>query len=74
MRLVLKSSRPGVSIDGSEDQTQCLQDVGPARHILRFEELRMEGDFYRPSKYRGSPSPAIDSAWDDLWMGGYQPM
>jgi hypothetical protein len=46
-----------------------LNFTGPARHIVRYEELRMQGDFYRPSRYRGPPSPAIDSAWDDLWMG-----
>ncbi|KAK7954444.1 Tat pathway signal sequence [Apiospora saccharicola] len=47
--------------------------VAPALNVIKYQDTRIEGDFFRPSPFRGA-GEAVDEAWDELWMIGGVPI
>ncbi|KAK8135903.1 hypothetical protein PG984_003843 [Apiospora sp. TS-2023a] len=45
----------------------------PALNVIKYQDTRIEGDFFRPSPFRGA-GEAVDEAWDELWMIGGVPI
>ncbi|KAI1501134.1 hypothetical protein F5X99DRAFT_409448 [Biscogniauxia marginata] len=45
----------------------------PAISLIRYQDVKIEGDFFKPSPYRGAGDD-VDRAWDELWMIGGVPI
>ncbi|KAF7933005.1 uncharacterized protein EAE97_008772 [Botrytis byssoidea] len=42
----------------------------PLTKHIDYEWLTFENDFFHESVYRGSPTPELEKAWDELWNYG----
>ncbi|KAH8587733.1 hypothetical protein B0O99DRAFT_747327 [Bisporella sp. PMI_857] len=50
--------------------TRKLFPYSPALAAVTYHEETLLGAFLQPSPYRGTPTPEIDSRWEDIWDWG----
>ena len=44
-------------------------NLAPALVAVEYVEYDLENMFDQPSIYRGPPTPVLEKAWSDLWLG-----
>lgn len=36
--------------------------------VLEFEDVQFDNEFWKPSPYKGRPTPELEKRWHDLWF------
>ncbi|CAD6444124.1 2e32aa8e-6cfb-45d8-a5a9-2b1a1978a1d9 [Sclerotinia trifoliorum] len=52
---------------------QCARKMAAPSPLIKdidYEWITFENDFFHKSVYRGSPTPELEKAWDELWNYG----
>jgi hypothetical protein len=42
--------------------------TAPANEAIEYEVIEPQNPFAHKSKYRGPPTPELETAWDELWL------
>ncbi|KAF4884252.1 Cyclochlorotine biosynthesis protein O [Colletotrichum fructicola] len=52
---------------------QCVRQLNvpsPVHDVLEYEEVQFDNAFWKPSPYKGKPTPELEAKWKELWYYG----
>ncbi|KZL82193.1 hypothetical protein CI238_09445 [Colletotrichum incanum] len=57
----------------SATDQECLRRLNvasPVHDVFEYEDVQFDNAFWKPSPYKGKPTPDLESKWKDLWYYG----
>ncbi|KZL64566.1 hypothetical protein CT0861_06664 [Colletotrichum tofieldiae] len=57
----------------SASDQQCLERLNvasPVHDVFEYEDVQFDNAFWKPSPYKGKPTPDLESKWKELWYYG----
>ncbi|OLN87595.1 hypothetical protein CCHL11_10099 [Colletotrichum chlorophyti] len=59
---------PKISTD--QECARKLSFPSPVHEVLEYEDVQFDNAFWKPSPYKGKPTPDLEAKWKDLWYYG----
>lgn len=44
-----------------------MYHIAPAHEAFEYEDVQLDNAFWKPSPYKGKPTPDLEAKWKDLW-------
>ncbi|WQF88134.1 Putative mycotoxin biosynthesis protein UstYa [Colletotrichum destructivum] len=53
-----------------QDCVRRLNAPSPVHDVLEYEDVQFDNAFWKPSPYKGKPTPELEAKWKELWYYG----